>query len=174
LRACANKWHLPYDAVTKAVLGHFDRITPSVVEEMVAHELARCLEGLKGLVGQRGVLEMERDRLEQELGRRQRAEIMAKLEHLDGVGPDLQRAFVDWQAQAITLAIRSVCGPRPVLESRPKGCQLLRRNLTSPLTVTPDVDAGRLLGWDYVGEAVLGPLMGRLELETPSDSLRIP
>lgn len=166
LRACANKWHLPYDAVTETVLGHFDRITPSVVEEMVAHELARCLEGLKGL--------MERDRLEQELGRRQPAEIMAKLEHLDGVGPDLQRALVDWQAQAITLAIRSVCGPRPVLESRPEGCQLLRRILTSPLTVTPDVDAGRLLGWDYVGEAVLGPLMGRLELETPSNSLRIP
>lgn len=106
--------------------------------------------------------------------RRQRAEIMAKLEHLDGVGPDLQRALADWQAQAITLAIRSVCGLRPVLESRPGGRQLLRRILISPITVTPDVDAGRLLGWDYVGEAVLGPLMGRLESETPSNSLRIP
>lgn len=106
--------------------------------------------------------------------RRQRAEIMAKLEHLDGVGSDLQRALADWQAQAITLAIRSVCGLRPVLESRPGGRQILRRVLTSPITVTPAVDAGRLLGWDYVGEAVLGPLMGRLELETPSNSLRIP
>jgi hypothetical protein len=104
--------------------------------------------------------------------RRQRAEIMAKLEHLDGVGSDLQRALADWQAQAITLAIRS--GLRPVLESRPGGRQIIRRVLTSPITVTPAVDAGRLLGWDYVGEAVLGPLMGRLELETPFNSLRIP
>ena len=48
------------------------------------------------------------------------------------------------------------------------------RACANKFTVTPDVGAGRLLGGEYVGEAVLGPLMGRLELETPSNSLRIP
>jgi len=194
-RVCANKWHLLYDAITQDVLAHFDRITPAVVEEMVTDELTRCLDTLKGLTGQRQALEAERDRLDQELGRladavarggeipalldamesrrQQRSDVMGKLEHVQGVGPDITQALANWQAHATTLAIRSMHGLRPLLESGAGGRQILRQILTSPISVTPEVEAGRLVGWRYDGEAMLGPLMGRVEKE-PSNSLRRP
>jgi site-specific DNA recombinase len=194
-RACVNKWHLPYDTIADAVLGHFDRITPSVVEEMVADELARCLDGMKDLVGQRGVLEAERERIDGELSRlaegvahggdvpellaamgsrrRQRAEILAKLEHLEGIGPDISQVLAGWRAQAATLALQSMTGLRAVLESGSEGRQMLRQILKTPIVITPEVEAGRLNGWNYEADAVLGPLIGHVEQES-LNRLRIP
>lgn len=195
-RACASKWHLPYDAILESVLSHFSRITASVVEDMVADELTRRLESLNALTGQRQAMEAERERLDQALARlaeavaqggeipvlleamesrrRQRADIMAKLEHLDGVGPDFQRALDEWRAHALTLTLRSVYGLRPVLESGPDGRQILRRILKTPITVTPEVEDGRLAAWHYAGDAMLGPLFGSIEKEGASNRHPVP
>ncbi len=93
---------------------------------------------------------------------RQRDEVTARLEHLDG----LDRAVATWSRQdGLGDELRARLDQwQAVLTGQPvQGRQILRRLLVGRLVVTPEEDArGRCAGHRWAGEASYGRLLGGL------------
>jgi site-specific DNA recombinase len=180
-RACTNGLTIDMARADQAVLEAFDRdvFSPDLLRDAVARALE--LQQAGGGDDQREALEQRHQRLEREIGRltgalaqgaalssvldalkareRERAEILAKLEHLDGLGRlsrrlegrELRRAIeerlADWQ---------KLLRRRP-LDARP----ILRRLITGRLLFTPvKTPEGRF--YEITGKASYGRLLSGL------------
>ena len=182
-RACANGLTIDMARADQAVLEAFDRdvFARDLLRDAVARALELDRAGSGGGRDQREALEQRHRRLEQEIGRltgalaqgaalasvldalktreRERAEVLAKLEHLDGrgrlscrlEGRELRRALeerlADWQG---------LLRRRP-MEARP----ILRRLIEGRLLFTPrETPEGRF--YEITGKASYGRLLGGL------------
>jgi hypothetical protein len=178
---------LNYDAITKAIVGHFAHLTPHLIEQMQADEYDRMISETKALTGQRGELIQERDRLDRELARlaeavavggqlkallqamevkqAERDVIAAKIEHAEGSEDGIREALAAWQNRMISLTLASVGGLAAALQHGESGRRLLTTMIKEPIIVSPRYSGdGEFLGWSYSGEAHLGRLVGDLKV----------
>ena len=181
-RACTNGLTMDMARADQAVLEAFDRdvFAPELLRDAVARALELDQAGGGG-DDQREALEQRRRRLEQEIGRltgalaqgaalasvldalkareRERAEILAKLEHLDGLGRLSQRLEGRELHRAIEARLADWQGllRRRPLDARP----ILRRLITGRLRFTPlTTPEGRF--YEITGEASYGRLLSGL------------
>jgi hypothetical protein len=172
--------------IEKAIISHFARLTPHLIEELAAAEYGRLVSELRGLTSQRGELSQELTRLDGELGRlaqaiaqggqiptllkeiearqRRRGEVTGLLEHAEGSEHGIQDALRAWQMRVVNLVLASATGGLAgALQQADRGRHLLKAMLKSPIIVTPQYTNGAFMGWAYAGEAHLGPLAGEIE-----------
>jgi site-specific DNA recombinase len=187
---------VPYAGITDAVLGHFSRLTPHLIEQMIADEYDRWLAEVRALDGQRGALVQERDRLDAELARlaegvaaggqlpallkaietkqADRDMVAAQLEHAQGSEEAIKAILAQWSSRLPTLSAASIGGLGAVLRAGPSGRRMLRALLPNPVRVTPMYgEDGAWQGWRYDGEAYLGRLAGSLTCHQRTESVRI-
>lgn len=190
--ACAAKHMLPYDAITDAVLSHFEHLHDGFIDELIAKEWDVWVAERASAEASLATYREEVGRLDGEitnltdavaqggqsipalvraLAAKQRArdDAAARLEHAQG-----QLAFpqggstpdVDWHARMSTLALGALGTMRETIERRGAEARtLLRSVILGPITVTHAHDeTGAFVGWDYSGEAALGGLLGRVSV----------
>lgn len=189
-RSCTNGLTIDMVRADQAVLGAFDRdvFSPELLRDAVARALELDQAGGGG-DDQREALEQRRRRLDQEIGRltgalaqgaalasvldalkareRERAETLAKLEHLEGLGRlsrrlegrELRRALeerlADWQG----LLRRRPIEARPILRRLIEGRRLFTPRATPEgrfYEITGKASYGRLLG-GLVGSSTVVP-----------------
>ncbi|HET9923739.1 MAG TPA: recombinase family protein, partial [Methylomirabilota bacterium] len=183
-RRCANRWGVPAREITAAVVAHFADQTAEVCRAMLREAWAGQRQALAALQGQRGALEAEVERLDQELARlaaavaqggqlkalvdamrtkqRQRDDVAARLEHAQGMTAaevaELEAALDGELPILMTALTKDMAGA--LRAGGPAGRQVLRQLLAGqPITVTPEVAEGRITGWAYQGEAALGQVV---------------
>jgi len=177
IKACSNRYSVPYEVVTRAILSHFIDLEPQVLVEILMAEWQRRLVPIEQREAQRAALTAELHRLDGELARlteavaagagdvrvvfdalkrkqTQRDETTARLEHLDGLqraedAPD-GAAWLEWM-------LPRLAGLKAALEADPAtGREVLRELLIEPVTITPVTnEAGRVIAWDYIGLGAL-------------------
>jgi hypothetical protein len=178
---CTNRHGVPYEGITQAILGHFkhDFLNPVTLGELLMSEWERQQAEPNERKAQHDALQVERKRLDQELGRlteavalggemirplvermkmaqNQRDAVAATLEHLEGL-EQVREDFdvVEWLSRTKTL----LGDLQSTLESDPvAGRHLVRWLLPEPITVTPvEMPAG--LVWEYLGRGALDRLL---------------
>ncbi|HKA60910.1 MAG TPA: recombinase zinc beta ribbon domain-containing protein, partial [Methylomirabilota bacterium] len=187
---------VPYDRITDSVLSHFSRLTPHLIEQMIADEYDRWLAEVRALDGQRAALVQERDRLDAELARlaegvaaggqlpallkaietkqAHRDTVAAQLERAQGAEEAIQATLAQWSSGLVTLSAASIGGLGAALQAGPSGRRMLRALLPNPVRVTPMYgEDGAWQGWRYDGEAYLGRLAGSLTCHQRTESIRI-
>ena len=185
-RSCTNRYALPYEQITGAVLGHFrqDFLRPEVIGGLLMNEMERQREDPAAAANERQAAQADVRKLDRELAQlaeavaaggdipalvtamqgkqRQRDTAAARLEHLDG----LEKAAEGWDVVAWVEETRELLEDlQNTLEADPvagRGC--LRELLTTPIVVAPALDeAGRCIAWDYLGCGALDRVLaGRL------------
>jgi hypothetical protein len=187
---------VPYDTITEAILSHFERLTPGVIEQMIADEYDQWLSEVQALQGQQGTLAQERDRLDGELSRLAEAiatggqlaallaalsakqalrnEVAAKLEHTRESHEAALSTLRDWHTRLAALCTASAGGLGAALRAEGRGRRMLRQLLPTPIVVTPMYTAdGLWQGWAYEGNAYLGRLAGSLTCHPRTECIRI-
>lgn len=185
--ASTCKHLLPMPRIEKAIISHFARLTPHVIEELCAAEYDRLISELRGLTAHRSGLAEECARLDQQLDRlaqavgqggqipallremeaqqRRRDEITGLIEHAQGGEQGIKEALGAWQARVLTIVLASATeGLAGALRQADSGRRLLKQMLKEPVIVTPQyADDGVFTGWTYSGIAHLGSLAGEIE-----------
>ncbi len=192
---CTNRYGVPYEAITEAILGHFkyDFLNPVMLGNLLMAEWERQRTEPDELRAQRETLQREVKRLDQELGRlteavtlggevralvdtmkakqRQRDDAAARLEHLDGLeqaGEGFDEVEWFYQTKAILTDLQFMLESDPVA-----GRHIIRWLLPEPITVTP-VQTHEGVVWEYVGRGALDRLLtGKIpgNVETPRPAL---
>jgi site-specific DNA recombinase len=195
--ACAAKHMLRYDAITDAVLSHFEHLQDGFIDELIAKEWGTWVAERAAAESSLTKYRDEVARLDSELAnltdavaqggqsipallraletkQRARDDASARLEHAQGqlTFPTRGDGTPDpgWHTRMATLALGVFGTMRETIERRgPDARVLLRSIILGPITVTHAYDeAGAFVGWDYSGEAALGRLLeGRVPVCHP-------
>jgi len=184
---CVNKWGVPYDTLTAAVLSHFQ-------PETLATALVRAMDDPLPMWD-----ETDRERIKADLGQAEQEALnlltaikaggssipimvqeLAKAQaRVDNLRAAL--AHVDAMAQEMeppTLEdledLRAQVYEPLTLRNAPEatGRRVLRSLLTEPITVSPVIVDGKAKGWEYLGHGALDRvLVGRLGSPMPVTSV---
>jgi hypothetical protein len=176
---CPFKHLVPYDAITNAVLSHFQELNEGMVKGLIQREWEDGLRKIQALLDKPDVLRDSLGRLEAEIERLMRAilegdppaslvrllrekeaakaETLATLEQVE----DMVHPQSDWPERLAALAKRGLGALKETLEQRGlEGRQALRALIQEPIKVTQANDKnGTFVGWDYAGIVELGRVL---------------
>ena len=172
---CPTRHMLSYEAITNAVIGHFDEHHDAIIEDLVAKEQDAWLAEQRAAMSSVEVRRAEVAQLDLELGRlseaiaqggdlpalvaalktkqQARDAAAALLEHAEGMTQvdlgELRRRTL----QATFLCLGNL---RDTLQTRgPEGREMLKAVIQEPIRVRQVYEGETFVGWDYEGEADL-------------------
>jgi len=172
---CRSRHMLNYEAITRAVVGHFDQHHDSIIEDLVSKEQDTWIAEQRAAMASVEVRRAEVAQLDLELGRlseaiakggdlqalvtalkakqQARDAAAALLEHAEGM---TQVDLAEMRRRTLQATFLCLGSLRDTLQTRgPEGREMLKAVIQEPIRVRQVYVGETFVGWDYEGEADL-------------------
>jgi len=194
---CTNRHGVPYDAITKAVVSHFN---PEAIRDYISTQLLEKWRDTKPALDETKTrLQQDLKRLDRELAnltdavkaggggikalldalqttQAQRDVVTARLEHIEGLEKANEGELeLDDAALDALAALQDEAREHPLASPSTETRALLRVLLPEAIAVTPILEGGKVKEWSYEGRAVYDRILtGRVFKEIESTTALLP